>query len=196
MAEAKSDNKPPDRLVDSSRAFVCLVLCFRYETPPPDDDTSSQRRVLLHTDSLPGATLSLSPNTVACAVSASNLRTKTLVLSRIASDATNLVQAAAGPYMLSVKYGNLQGYAAFPATAAVVLWITWAVFRLPKTDGIPQRIIDHLFQEGVSARRFGPEAERLQEWEASANREGGNDARDFDLHMVEQSIVQLGHDRG
>ncbi|EFX02038.1 major facilitator superfamily transporter maltose permease [Grosmannia clavigera kw1407] len=141
------------------------------------------------------ATLSLSPNTVACAVSASDLRTKTLVLSRMASDATNLVQAAAGPYMLSVEYGNLQGYAAFPATAAVVVWITWAIFRLPRTDGIPQRIIDHLFQTGVPARQFPREAEKIQEWEASANRVDDSNARGFDLQMVEHSIVQLGHDR-
>lgn len=111
------------------------------------------------------------------------------------SDATNLVQAAAGPYMLSVEYGNMQGFAAFPAMTAVAIWATWAFFRLPRTDGIPQRVIDHLFQTGVSARRFGREAERLQQWEEDGNNgESGSSRDEFDAQMVERSVAQFGHE--
>ncbi|OAA65604.1 major facilitator superfamily transporter maltose permease [Niveomyces insectorum RCEF 264] len=108
-----------------------------------------------------GATIGPATNTIVCGVSSAALRTKTLALSRMANDLVNLAQAAAGPYMLSQENGNLQGFAAFPATGLVAIWIFWAFIRFPETKGISQDIVDDLFQRSVPARKFKTEA-RLQ----------------------------------
>ena len=73
----------------------------------------------------------------------------------------NLMQAAAGPYMLSQDKGNLQGFTAFPAVGLVTVWIVWAMMRLPETKGIPQSIVDALFERRIPTRRFQIEAKRL-----------------------------------
>lgn len=74
----------------------------------------------------------------------------------------NLMQAAAGPYMLGQDKGNLQGFTAFPAVGLVTVWIAWAMIRLPETKGIPQGIVDTLFERGTSARMFHSEAKQLR----------------------------------
>ncbi len=109
-----------------------------------------------------GATLGPAANTIACGVSASTLRPKTLALSRIAYDLLNLVQAAAGPYMLDPHAGNLQGFAALPAATFAALWLLWCFFRLPDMEGLSAAVLDHLFRSGVPARRFPDEAARLR----------------------------------
>ncbi len=95
-------------------------------------------------------------------MSSAALRTKVLALSRMANDMFNLVQAAAGPYMLGSDKANLQGFTAFPALGLVTVWIVWSVLRLPDTDGFPQGIVDELFERHVPARRFQIEATRIE----------------------------------
>jgi len=108
-----------------------------------------------------GATLGPVTNTIVCDVSASTLRSKTIALSRAVYDALSLVQAAAGPYMLDSAHGNMNGYTALPAARFTVLWLLWAVLRLPEMDGMSTQVLDHLFDAGVPARRFVDQAARL-----------------------------------
>jgi hypothetical protein len=101
-------------------------------------------------------------------VSSAALRTKTLSLSRMANDMVNLVQSAAGPYMLGQDKGNLQGLTAFPAVGLISIWIVWAAMRLPEMKGIPQAVADILFDRRIPCRRFQREAKRLQFMDAQA----------------------------
>ncbi|CAK7225110.1 hypothetical protein SCUCBS95973_005748 [Sporothrix curviconia] len=115
-----------------------------------------------------GATVGPSTNTIVCNVSSAALRTKTLAFSRMANDMANLVQAAAGPYMLGQDKANMQGLTAFPAVGLISIWLVWTLVRLPEMKGIPQAIMDILFERRVPARRFQREAKRLQIMDAQA----------------------------
>ncbi|CAK7202066.1 hypothetical protein SEUCBS139899_004786 [Sporothrix eucalyptigena] len=115
-----------------------------------------------------GATVGPSTNTIVCDVSSAALRTKTLALSRMANDMANLIQAAAGPYMLGQDMGNMQGLTAFPAVGLITVWLVWAMMRLPEMKDIPQAILDILFERRVPAHRFQREAKRLEIMDAQA----------------------------
>ncbi len=101
-------------------------------------------------------------NAIVCDVSASTLRALTLALSRSVYDLLNIVQAAAGPYMLSPVALSMQGYASFPTTVIDAFWFVWAYFRLPSMDGISLRTLDQLFKSKVPARQFRLQAARLE----------------------------------
>ncbi|CAK7274728.1 hypothetical protein SEPCBS57363_006309 [Sporothrix epigloea] len=108
-----------------------------------------------------GATIGPATNTIVCDVSSAALRTKTLAFSRMASDMFSLVQASAGPYMLGQDKANLQGLTAFPAVGLISIWLLWSMVRLPEMKGIPQAVLDLLFERRIPARRFQREAKRL-----------------------------------
>lgn len=80
----------------------------------------------------------------------------------MANDMVNLMQSAAGPYMLGQDKGNLQGLTAFPAVGLISIWIVWATVRLPEMKGIPQAVADILFDRRIPSQRFQREAKRLQ----------------------------------
>ncbi|KAL1898140.1 hypothetical protein Sste5346_003542 [Sporothrix stenoceras] len=119
-------------------------------------------------DSIKMAFFGPSTNTIVCDISSAALRTKTLSLSRMANDMVNLMQSAAGPYMLGQDKGNLQGLTAFPAVGLISIWIMWAIVRLPEMRNIPQPVADILFNRRISSRRFQREAKRLQVMDAQA----------------------------
>lgn len=110
----------------------------------------------------PGATLGPATTTIVCGVSASMLRPKTLALARCAYDLLSFVQAAAGPYMLDPRFGNLEGFTAFPAAGCTAALLVWSFFRLPKIDGIPAPLLDVLFARRVPARQFADQAAELR----------------------------------
>lgn len=73
-----------------------------------------------------------------------------------------VVNTVISPYMLNPKEGNLKGKAAFPAAVFTAILVAWTYFRLPETKGLTQETLDHLFLEGVPARKFKEEAKRFQ----------------------------------
>ena len=109
-----------------------------------------------------GASVGPATNTLVCDVSSAALRTKTLAVSRMANDMVNLMQAAAGPYMLGQDKGNMQGLTAFPAVGLISLWLVWTTVRLPEMEGVSQAVLDILFERRTPARQFQREAKRLQ----------------------------------
>jgi len=90
------------------------------------------------------------------------LRPKTLALARCVYDVLSFIQAAAGPYMLDPRFGNLEGFTALPAAGFTALLLTWSFFRLPEIEGIPAPLLDVLFQARTPARQFPEQAARLR----------------------------------
>lgn len=86
----------------------------------------------------------------------------------MANDMVNLMQSAAGPYMLGQDKGNLQGLTAFPAVGLISIWVVWAIVRLPEMRNIPQAVADILFDRRIPSRKFQREAKRLQVMDAQA----------------------------
>ncbi|KAL2817204.1 general substrate transporter [Aspergillus granulosus] len=109
-----------------------------------------------------GCTIGPIPYAIAAEIGASNLRVKTIALGRGTYYILSVVNAVVAPYMLNPTEGNLKGKAAFPAAAFTLLLIVWTFYRLPETKGLTTETLDHLFHEGVPARRFGAEKGRFQ----------------------------------
>ncbi|CAK7206060.1 hypothetical protein SEUCBS139899_008843 [Sporothrix eucalyptigena] len=88
-------------------------------------------------------------------VPSSNLRAKTVVLSRIVFNASGIIINVLLPLMLTGGAWNLGAKTAFMFVASnTLLWI-WCLFRLPETKDRTFYEIDWLFNEsGLSARKW------------------------------------------
>ncbi|KAJ5683414.1 hypothetical protein N7462_006579 [Penicillium macrosclerotiorum] len=109
-----------------------------------------------------GSTIGPIPYAIAAEIGASNLRTKTIALGRGTYYLLSMVNAVVAPYMLNASEGNLKGKAAFPAAGFTIFLLIWAFYRLPETKGLSTETLDHLFHEGITARRFREEGKRFQ----------------------------------
>lgn len=109
-----------------------------------------------------GSTIGPTPYAIASEVGATELRSKTIVLSRSVWYILSLTDSGISPYMLNPSRWDLKGKAAFPRADFTVCLVMWTYFRLPETKSLMPATPDHLFHEKVTARRFGEEAKRFQ----------------------------------
>ncbi|KAK7418722.1 hypothetical protein QQX98_003740 [Neonectria punicea] len=101
-----------------------------------------------------GLTIGPIPYGIASRVGSANLRAKAISLGRNTYYVLFIINVIVTPYMLNPAGGNLQGKAAFPVAGFTVMLLVWAYFRLSELKGMTTEILDHLFHNRVSARKF------------------------------------------
>lgn len=87
-------------------------------------------------------------------LSATRLRSKTLVISRILFNVLGIVNSVIIPYMLNPNAWNWKAKAGFFWGGLCFLLALLSYLFLPETKGRTYSELDVLFEQGVSARRF------------------------------------------
>jgi MFS transporter, SP family, general alpha glucoside:H+ symporter len=85
----------------------------------------------------------------------SRLRTKTIVLARIAYNIQGTINGIITPDMINPTYWNWKGKAGFFWAGTCFLCLVWTYFRLPEPKGRTYAELDILFEQRISARKFG-----------------------------------------
>lgn len=88
-------------------------------------------------------------------IPSSRLRTKTIVLARIAYNIQGTINGVITPDMINPTYWNWKGKAGFFWAGLCFICLVWSYFRLPEPKGRTYAELDILFEEKVSARKFG-----------------------------------------
>ncbi|KAL4787183.1 general substrate transporter [Aspergillus varians] len=141
---------------------LMFIVAFLGVAPPSSGIHWAQSAVLMIWFFCYGCTIGPIPYAIAAEIGASNLRIKTIALGRVSYYILSVVNSVVAPYMLNPAEGNLKGKAAFPAGVFTALLLVWAFYRLPETKGMSTETLDHLFHQGVPARKFKTEAKRFQ----------------------------------
>lgn len=87
-------------------------------------------------------------------IPASQVRAKTVALSRNAYNLGGIVSNCIIPRMLNPDAWGLGAKSGFPYAGTALLWCVWSWFRLPDPTGRTYLELDALFQAGVPARKF------------------------------------------
>lgn len=87
-------------------------------------------------------------------IPSSRLRTKTIVLARIAYNIQGTINNVITPDMINPTYWNWKGKAGFFWAGLCFICLVWSYFRLPEPKGRTYAELDVLFEQKVSARRF------------------------------------------
>lgn len=87
-------------------------------------------------------------------IPSSRLRTKTIVLARIAYNIQGTINNVITPDMINPTYWNWKGKAGFFWAGLCFLCLVWSYFRLPEPKGRTYAELDILFEQKVSARKF------------------------------------------
>jgi SP family general alpha glucoside:H+ symporter-like MFS transporter len=87
-------------------------------------------------------------------IPSSRLRTKTIVLARIAYNIQGTINNVITPDMINPTYWNWKGKAGFFWAGLCFLCLLWSFFRLPEPKGRTYAELDILFEQKVSARKF------------------------------------------
>ena len=95
---------------------------------------------------------------VVAEIPSSRLRTKTIVLARIAYNIQGTINGVITPDMINPTYWNWKGKAGFFWAGTCSLCLVWTYFRLPEPKGRTYAELDILFEQRVSARKFGKAA--------------------------------------
>jgi SP family general alpha glucoside:H+ symporter-like MFS transporter len=88
-------------------------------------------------------------------IPSSRLRTKTIVLARIAYNIQGTINGVITPDMINPTYWNWKGKAGFFWAGLCFICLVWSYFRLPEPKGRTYAELDILFEQKVSARKFG-----------------------------------------
>ncbi|KAJ5263561.1 hypothetical protein N7478_011166 [Penicillium angulare] len=88
-------------------------------------------------------------------IPSTRLRTKTIVLARIAYNIQGTINGVITPDMINPTYWNWRGKAGFFWAGLCFVCLIWTYFRLPEPKGRTYAELDILFEQGVSARKFG-----------------------------------------
>lgn len=88
-------------------------------------------------------------------LSSTRLRTKSVVLARNMYNITGIVTNILTPRMLNPSAWNWGAKTGFFWAASCLLCALWTYFRLPEPKGRTYGELEILFQQGVSARKFG-----------------------------------------
>jgi SP family general alpha glucoside:H+ symporter-like MFS transporter len=91
-------------------------------------------------------------------IPSSRLRTKTIVLARIAYNIQGTINGVITPDMINPTYWNWKGKAGFFWAGLCFICFVWSYFRLPEPRGRTYAELDILFEQKVSARKFGSTA--------------------------------------
>jgi SP family general alpha glucoside:H+ symporter-like MFS transporter len=87
-------------------------------------------------------------------IPSSRLRTKTIVLARIAYNLQGTINNVITPDMINPTYWNWKGKAGFFWAGLCSICLVWSYFRLPEPKGRTYAELDILFEQKVSARKF------------------------------------------
>ncbi|RAO72411.1 uncharacterized protein BHQ10_008423 [Talaromyces amestolkiae] len=87
-------------------------------------------------------------------IPSSRLRTKTIVLARIAYNIQGTINNVITPDMINPTYWNWKGKAGFFWAGLCFICLVWSYFRLPEPKGRTYAELDILFEQKVSARKF------------------------------------------
>ncbi|KAG7146212.1 General alpha-glucoside permease like protein [Verticillium longisporum] len=93
--------------------------------------------------------------TLVAELPSTRLKAKTIVLARNFNNMAGLVNNVLMPRMLGVNSWNWGAKTGLFWAGLVLLIIVWAYFRLPETQGRTYGELDILFEQEVSARKFG-----------------------------------------
>ncbi|KAF3342886.1 hypothetical protein VD0002_g8191 [Verticillium dahliae] len=93
--------------------------------------------------------------TLVAELPSTRLKAKTIVLARNFNNMAGLVNNVLMPRMLGVNSWNWGAKTGLFWAGLVVLILVWAYFRLPETQGRTYGELDILFEQEVSARKFG-----------------------------------------
>lgn len=88
-------------------------------------------------------------------IPSSRLRTKTIVLARIAYNIQGTINGVITPDMINPTYWNWKGKSGFFWAGLCFICFVWSYFRLPEPKGRTYAELDILFEQKVSARKFG-----------------------------------------
>ncbi|KAK4561597.1 hypothetical protein LTR86_004276 [Recurvomyces mirabilis] len=88
-------------------------------------------------------------------IPSSRLRTKTIVLARSLYNCQGIINGIITPYMLNPTAWNWKARAGYFWAGTSFLCLTWAYFRLPEPKDRLFGELDVLFEQKVSARKFG-----------------------------------------
>lgn len=91
---------------------------------------------------------------IAGEIPTSILRTKTLAISLIVSNAVNTMWSFVAPYMFNPGYGNLKAKIGFVFGGFMLFFIAGAYFFVPETRLRSYEELDELFMNRVPTRQF------------------------------------------
>lgn len=91
---------------------------------------------------------------IACEVSATKLRSKTIALATASQTIVGIAMAVAIPYLINPDEVNARGKTGFFFGGLALIGLVWCVFRIPETGGRTYEELDIMFARGVKTRRF------------------------------------------
>jgi SP family general alpha glucoside:H+ symporter-like MFS transporter len=87
-------------------------------------------------------------------IPSTRLRTKTVVLARVAYNVVGIFTNTITSRMLNPTAWNLKGKSCFFNLGITILCLTWCYFRLPETFGLSYLEIDILFEKKANVSKF------------------------------------------